>query len=180
MARAGRKRKQGRRHPSGKLVRQASAVNYRAMAAEQPHRRDLPVDKRQDRLAASNFGRMHLTGRINELQHLAGERYAMVVGAYRATIQGPKAMSGSGRGYECVCARSDVAEQCECHRRRAAYERAFVALHCAGRPALMTVNAAAVQDQSCPVAGILELRTGLDALAKHFGFAPPGVKRRLN
>jgi hypothetical protein len=38
---------------------------------------------------------------LSDAQYLAGLRYAVVVGEYRAVIETPRAMSGAGRGYTC-------------------------------------------------------------------------------
>lgn len=108
----GRKRKHGRRHPGGQLIQ--PAVNYRAMAALQPHRRGLPDPESEH--ATTELGRMFLQNKITEPQFLAGQEYARRIGQYRATICGPRTTVGAGRWPGCnpeFCS-----DECECLRRK--------------------------------------------------------------
>lgn len=167
MTRAGRKRKQGRRHPSGKLVVHTTpAVNYRKLTAQQPHRRALPPDARLDEKAVSELGRLELQGCITRLQYDTGNRYASIVGAYRATIGTPRAVAGAGHGYECSCTREQSCYSCA--ERKRAYDGAYEALAASGRRALVAVNMVVINDE--PTADIIELICGLNALSKQFGF----------
>ena len=176
MARRGRKRKLGLRHPGGALAR--PALDARAFAALQPHRVWLPEEKRMDQKAASPLGCLNLLGVLSDAQYLAGVRYAVVVGRYRAVIETPRATSGSGRGYPCAgdlaCGR-DSAEACECRRRKERYDAAFAAVIEAGQKAARAVARVAVHGEACPRGALVDLRRGLDALAKHFG-AGRGVR----
>ncbi len=136
MARRGRKRLPGRRHPGGELVR--VKVDYRALAAQQPHRRCLPEPVRLDQKAATPFGALNLINVITDAQYEAGQRYAFVVGQYRASIGTPSVMSGSGKGYPCtpeICRRPPpgVEHHCECRKRKESYDAAFAAVFEAGR-----------------------------------------------
>jgi hypothetical protein len=76
----------------------------------------------------------------------AGTMYAQVVGAYRATIEAPRDVAGSGRGQPCpadlLCALEP--ESCLCARSRDRYNRAFEALTRLSRRALVAVNRVAV------------------------------------
>jgi hypothetical protein len=96
MARPGRKRKIGPRHPGGDLVR--PQFDARSLATLQPHRVWLPEEKRMDQKAASPLGCLNLLGVLTDAQYLAGVRYAVVVGKYRAVIETPRATAGAGRG----------------------------------------------------------------------------------
>lgn len=171
MARRGRKRKAGFRHPCGALVQRPEA-DAASFAALQPHRVWLPQEKRFDQKAASPFGCLNLLGVISDAQYLAGVRYAVAVGHYRAVIESPRATSGSGRGYHCAgdpaCGR-DAPETCECRRRKARYDAAFAAVLEAGQKAARAVARVAVHGEQCPPGGLADLKRGLDALAKHFG-----------
>ncbi|HLH96331.1 MAG TPA: hypothetical protein VKW08_14550 [Xanthobacteraceae bacterium] len=171
MVRRGRKRKIGLRHPGGTLV-QRGELEAKSFAALQPHRAWLPPEKRLDERAASPFGCLNLLGVISDAQYLAGLRYAVVVGHYRAVIETPRATSGSGRGYTCAgdlaCGR-DNPEACECRRRKARYDAAFAAVLEAGQKAARAVARVAVHGEQCPRGGLADLKRGLDALARHFG-----------
>lgn len=162
--RKGRKRKSGRRTASGGLARKS--VDFRSMAAAQPHRIGLPEALRTHERAASVIGCLNLRGAISDQQFEAGRLYAVAVGAYMATIGGPTLTAGEGRGYECAGARDCPADSCICRMRHARYDGAYRALAAAGRPALMAVNRTAVHDEASDIAA---LRMGLSALARHFG-----------
>jgi hypothetical protein len=176
MARRGRKRKVGLRHPCGTLVQRAE-LEAKSFAALQPHRVWLPQEKRLDQKAASPLGCLNLLGVISDIQYLAGVRYAVVVGHYRAVIESPRATSGSGRGYHCAgdlaCGRDDPGA-CECRRRKARYDAAFAAVFEAGQKAARAVARVAVHGEQCPRGALGDLKRGLDALARHFSKAGRG------
>lgn len=92
MARRGRKRKAGSRHPSGQLVRER-APDDRVRSSRQPHRRGLSEDDRFSEKAESMLGRFNLRHIISDAEHDAGALYAAVVGAYRSVIEAPRATS---------------------------------------------------------------------------------------
>jgi hypothetical protein len=171
MARSGRRRKLGPRHRSGDLVR--PHFDLRELATLQPHRVWLPEEKRLDQKAASPLGCLNLLGVLSDKQYRAGVRYAVVVGEYRAVIESPRATAGSGRGYDCTgdahCGR-DLARPCECRRRKERYDAAFAAVIEAGQRAARAVARVAVHGEPCPCGGLADLKRGLDALAKHFGW----------
>ena len=167
--RAGRKRKSGPRDSNGRL--KAPAVNYRALAAEQPHRKWLPEAARLDQRADSVLGCLYLNKHISEELYLAGEIYARRMGAYRATIEGPRALAGNGRGYDCRPSGCQVEPDiCECARRRRDFNELFQVLTRAGHKELMTVSKVVVYNQNCMAGEIKTLRTGLSALARYLSF----------
>jgi hypothetical protein len=103
--RKGRKRKSGRRTPSGAIARKP--VDYRSMAALQPHRIRLPEALRSDEKAESVLGCLNLIYRISKRtaanrpgitdeQYEAGRRYRRLVGAYLAHVGAPRSTAGSG------------------------------------------------------------------------------------
>jgi hypothetical protein len=168
MARRGRKRKIGLRHPGGDLVR--SQCEAHSLANLQPHRVWLPQEKRLDQRAGSPLGCLNLLGVLTDAQYLAGVRYAVVVGKYRAVIETPSAISGTGRGYDCPgdlnCGR--VGAPCECRRRKERYDAAFAAVLEPGQRAARAVARVAVHGEPCPRGALPDLKRGLEALAKHF------------
>jgi hypothetical protein len=169
MARRGRKRKIGIRHPGGTLVQ--PRFDVRDLATLQPHRVWLPEEKRMDQKAASPLGCLNLLGVLTDQQYLAGVRYAVVVGKYRAVIETPRATSGAGRGYDCPgdlsCGR-EPGGRCECRHRKARYDAAFAAVIEAGQRAARAVARVAVHGEQCPRGALADLERGLDALARHF------------
>jgi hypothetical protein len=171
MARRGRKRKIAPRHPGGQLVR--PRFDMRSLVTLQPHRVWLPEEKRMDQKAASPLGCLNLLGVLSDAQYVAGIRYAVVVGKYRAVIETPRATSGAGRGYDCpgdlACGRAG--EPCECRKRKERYDAAFLAVIEAGQRAARAVARVAVHGEPCPRGALADLKRGLDAPAKHFGCA---------
>jgi hypothetical protein len=174
MARRGRKRKIGLRHPGGELVR--PQFDIRGLATLQPHRVWLPQAQRLDQKAGSPLGCLNLLGVLSDAQYLAGIRYAVVVGKYRAVIETPRATAGAGRGYDCPgdprCGRGAL--PCECRRRKERYDLAFAAVLEAGQRAARAVARVAVHGEPCPRGALADLKRGLDALARHFGGAGRG------
>lgn len=168
MNRKGRKRKSGRRTASGALPR--IRVDYRAMAAAQPHRKWLPEALRESERAESVLGCLNLIKRISEQQYEAGRRYSVIVGAYRAVIGVPGHMVGNGRGYDCSQAACVVdPDSCICLVRTQAYQRAYEAISRVSRKAHLAINRVAIHNELCSHEQLSHLRDGLDALARHFG-----------
>lgn len=183
MARAGRKRKGGRRQPSGKLAPE-KRPDDRVRIGRQPHRRGLKTKAAQiDERAESPLGRLWLRRDANgdrlidDEQLDAGDRYATLVWSYRAMIGAPRVSAGSGPGYLCrveafdnPSACRDDPDGCICRRRGDSYMRAFEALHEAGRAAILAVNGVAIRrDEVATEQDLIHLRAGLSALARHFG-----------
>jgi hypothetical protein len=168
--RRGRKRKSGRRTLSGALARKP--VDYRAMAARQPHRIRLPEALRTDEKAESVLGCLNLINRISKRtegnrpgitneQYEAGRRYSVLVGAYLSMIG--IGTGGGGRGaHDCETGACDI-----CRATTQRYMRAHEAVPT--RKAHMAINHVVIDDRLCDAEELEHLRAGLSALARHFG-----------
>src|SRR5690242_9592721 len=77
----GRPRKKGKREPNGRPQR--AYLNPKAQVANQPHRMAAPEKYREWPEAATEFGRLMLSGKITPAQYEAGSRYSMLAGLYR-------------------------------------------------------------------------------------------------
>lgn len=182
MNRKGRKRKQGRRTSTGALVRRP-LVDYRSMAALQPHRIRLPEALRADEKAESVLGCLNLIYRISKRtagnrpgitdeQYEAGRRYAVLVGSYLAAAGAPRSTAGNGYGtHECL---TGACEKCQQTVDR--YMRAHEAIGraCMGIPRICrqthaAVNWVVIDDNLCNAEQLEYLKRGLTALANHFG-----------
>lgn len=95
MARSGRKTTFKGYDPS-KPPAPEKKPDDRVRTSRQPHRRDLKDELRTNERAESPLGRLWLKKKISYDELLAGERLCVIVGAYRATIAGPRSTSGSG------------------------------------------------------------------------------------
>jgi len=157
--RAGRKRRSGRRKPSGDLV--VVKLSRAAVAAGMPHRRGLPEAVRADERAESAFGRMRLRGHITELQFTAGNKWRKVVGAYLATIGPPHGLAGSGSA-------RDLSED-ECERRKRECFEGVSAISRAGPLAVRAINRVVLEDCECPWKWRSPLVWGLVELVSYFG-----------
>lgn len=198
MSRAGRKRKNGPRHPGGQLKKtKGESPDDRVRASRQPHRRALAHEMRAagadktevDKFTAgeeaeSPIGRLWASGRLKQPtdpdsqaardRYDAGNMYAQIVGAYRSVIEAPNGGGGSGRGFGCLDLLCTLApETCECARRKARYDRAYEALNSIGRRALMAVNAVAVHREAIPQEELVYLVGGLEGLRRIFGLTAP-------
>jgi hypothetical protein len=128
--------------------------------------------------AGTVLGRLNLEGYITDEQYEAGQRFRVVVGEYQSAIGTPRDGGGSGRGYPCSPWWDDEFKRmrcvvgdgdCECRRRREAFEGACRALLAAGHRAGVAVSHVAVWDESTPSGYLDWLKAGLAALVKHFG-----------
>jgi hypothetical protein len=163
--RSGRKRKLGARNTSGRLI--VERVSPKSIAALMPHRRALPERLQQNQRAESVLGRMFLHGEITALQCLAGEAWASMVGSYMATIQGPHALAGTGRGYSCP---ADCVDDCECARRRNRYMRAYEAvIEATYRQGMKVLTHVVIDNRECPIQWQKDLTRSLTALVHHLG-----------
>lgn len=171
--RKGRKRKSGRRTAAGALVR--VRVDYREMATDWPCRRGLPEALRASERAGSYLGRLRLRKLISEPEFESGQRYAVIVGAYRAMIGVPGHLVGVGKGYDCAGAKDCPPETCVCRARQERYDAAYCAIRT--HAAHMAVNAVAIHDHDISPDQIVHLREGLAALARHFGLTGKGKSR---
>ena len=181
--RRGRKRQQRISMPGRPY--EEPKVDYRAMAALQPHRIGLPERFRGDERAGTFLGMLLLTGGLGrhaadgnpsdwaKKLYQAGQQYAEITNLYRVVIGVPVALTTSGGGYECLGEEWCDSKSCECRRRTAVYNDAFSALGSialgGGQRVQKAVKAVAVHDECIPDAEIPVLIIGLGILAKHFG-----------
>lgn len=171
--RKGRKRRSGRREPSGRNQREP--VNYRAMAALQPHRIALPAAVRESERAESVLGCLNLLKRISEHEYEAGRRFAVIVGAYRSVIGTPRSTVGAGRGYICKpegCLND--ATNCTCEHRTAKFRDSLRALLLVSQKSYNAVYQVAVHDFLCTREQLADLQAGLRGLARHYGLTNRG------
>lgn len=178
----GRKRKAGRRHPSGQLAREAQPDD-RLRTARQPHRRPLRQEDRMSEKAESPIGRLLLRGLLRRDgeqddenasgRYEAGALYAQVVGAYRSVIEAPKSVSGSGVGFDCGATADKrnpcTRDPCVCAYRKERYDGAFEALDKVGQRCARAVSRVAIHREELTPQESVYLLAGLDALAVHFG-----------
>lgn len=195
MARAGRKRKSGYRNGDGSLKKaKKEDVDNSVRTTRQPHRRALAHELRAGGVskldvekfiageeAESPIGRLWAAGRLAQLgdgdsqaardRYDAGTMYAQIVGAYRATIEAPRDVAGSGRGQPCaadlLCALEP--DSCLCARSKDRYDRAFEALTRLSRRSLTAVNSVAVHREPIGVEDLVYLVAGLEELRRVFG-----------
>jgi len=175
--RAGRKRKLGRRHPSGDLV--LLRESPRAIAAGMPHRRALG-DRAADQLAENELGRLVLRGELDGMLALAGEYYAAAWRGWLSTLSGPRratiraTVRPLGEANDCGgCLGLVGTGFCMCAARKRKYFEADAVLAAAGLDAQFAVTCIVLQDLSHYHSFWLgPLRVGLRALASHFGLTP--------
>lgn len=194
MARAGRKRKNGPRHPGGQLIRpRKEDLDDKVRTSRQPHRRALARELRAGKVdaetvqklsggeeAESPIGRLWAAGHLKTSgdadsqaardRYDAASMFASIVGAYRSVIEAPRDVAGSGRGFPCqdlLCALAR--ENCECERRKIRYTRAYEALAKIGRRAIVAVNAVAIHREQIAQQELVYLVSGLEGLRRHFG-----------
>lgn len=175
MGRAGRKRKSGRRHPSGGLV-QEKKPDDRIRTSRQPGRRDVRHEDRLSEHAESPLGRLYLRGRITEPMRDAGTRYSIVVSTYRSTIAAPASTSGSGGRSRCLAEEASTADACKwdpdncrCLRKKQDYDDAYAAVCSVGQRAAKVVARVAVHQDEIAPEDFVYLTVGLNALVRHFG-----------
>jgi hypothetical protein len=171
----GRRRQSGKRTPAGRIIH--APIDYRALAAKQPHRIRLPEALRGDEKAESVMGCLNLIYRISnrtqgnrpgitDEQYEAGRRYAVLVGAYLAHAGAPRGTAGNGvGGHECV---TGACEKCQNTIDR--YMRAHEAIgRTCERKAHLAVNWVVIEDHPPDADQCEYLKLGLSALAAHFG-----------
>lgn len=188
--RKGRKRRSGQRTAAGRIIAR-KPVDYRALAAAQPHRKWLPAAVRGDERAESVLGCLSLLWRIHEAKNAkavelkqptspnqyiseemyeAGRRFSVIVGSFRQAIGISGNATGSGRSYACepsACARDR--SNCLCEIRTAKYRDATRVLVLAGQKAYNVTYQVAVSDMAPSDEQLADLRCGLLALAVAFG-----------
>jgi len=100
MAKAGRKRKQVKRTPSGAPSRAGQRRDPRLTALDQPHRRAVPPEKRSSQAAATSLGQAWLLGlltpdsgedrqEIANARYEAGQRWGSLVGQMFDALAAP-------------------------------------------------------------------------------------------
>src|ERR1044071_5618074 len=166
--RFGRKRKSGRRKPSGDIV--TDRTDHRLLAMNQPHRKTL--ENKLDQRAENPLGNLNICGAISDEQYEAGRLYAGIVGRYRAVIEAPKASASSCGVMVANGADRPVGQfisEDECLRRKERYDAAYEALSRSGMCCARAVARVAVYGEASQASGMDYLRIGLAALAHHFG-----------
>ena len=169
MNRKGRKRKSGRREPSGRIQRRP--IDYRSMAAVQPHRIWLPESVRCDERASTVIGCLNLLNRISDQMYESGRRYSVVVGNYRAVLG--VGNTGGGRGYLCSPMACEI-KTCECVRRKQQFRDATSVLLNVSQQAYNITYRTAVSEEPCTADQLVHLKYGLQALAQFFGLTARG------
>ncbi|GAB4068362.1 hypothetical protein KHC28_15620 [Ancylobacter sonchi] len=170
------------RTASGRLSRSVAAqraaeADAMAVALAQPHRRHLPSEARQSRLAESELGRLHLAGLISEAELDAGQRYRRLAIAYRHAIAAPgEAVSALGRLSPAAGASPPLApDSTEAHHAR--LDRRYGAARAALRALPDRARVAAVLDRvalhDAPIGGDgTLLKAALSALVALWKLAP--------
>jgi hypothetical protein len=169
MTRAGRKRKNGNRYPSGRLAR-TKLETPQQRASQMPHRKAFNEDA-HDMRAESLLGRLALKNLISNDQYIAGTTFRRVWGGYLATISPPRAI-GVGTHAFSSCPTGGCtpdAKKCACESRKAEYENARTALRRAGTLPAYAVLHAIREPTNFPSDWITPLKAGLSHLARHFG-----------
>jgi hypothetical protein len=161
----GRKRKKGPREQNGRVQR-VKAIDPKAVARRQPHRRGVPVALAHDPKAECVMGRLCLNGLISETQYEAGVKYRTAVMRYRSAIEAPRASEASMAGALAgpPGGGAPISDERQIQVRNS-YMRAFEAVEQAG--AARDVAHCAVFDREPFV--LEKVQRGLDALAVHYG-----------
>lgn len=176
MARRGRKRKNVKREPNGRESRAGTADKVFETARNQPHRRSLTNFR--DERAVDVLGNLSIAGLIDGEAYEAGKVWRQVVAAHRRAMAIPSP-DPKAAGADYVAERldeqsSEIQLDDRPHEERTAsaidrYQRAFRALHAAGRHALLEVNRVCIRGDA--VVDLGALRAGLSTLAWEFGIA---------
>jgi hypothetical protein len=143
-------------------------VNYLALTAMQPHRRLVAEADRLSAWAGTALGRLRLWRIIGEPQHMAGEEYARVIGAYLATVNGPRSTAGSGRTGECnpeLCLGDD--RDCACVQRRKDYMELHNVVADVGRPGQIAIKRLICEDVDLGLGEQVWACRALTALARY-------------
>lgn len=160
---AGRKRKPGRRERNGRLER---TVDPRLIAAQMPHRRELPPGLRHDQKAEDPFGRLNLASFVSDLQYDAGVKFRAIVRRYRAVLRSPSpnppALTLDGLKYG-----EPIISDEEAIRRRDEYQRAFEAIN--GHRQRVILNSVVIFDKPLDRTELPQLCAALNDLVVHFG-----------
>jgi hypothetical protein len=171
--RRGRPRKSGRRKPCGRLAADKERIAVAETAAKMPHRQGMG-DAAADQRAGHELGRLVLRRWISPEQCRAGEKFGDIYREYRVVLDGPRNpvsdLLGGRRGpFECEpCPGGD----CTCAKRQRAYLEACDAIRVFRRGVFEVTFQTCVEDRTCVTDNLGFLKSGLDALAIHFGIVP--------
>lgn len=172
VARKGRKRKTGYRHPGGQLVKKPKrepTVDTTIISMRQPHRQGVEEGLRHDQRAECQLGILTLNKLISGAQYRAGRRYARIVSRYLASIQAPSPNPPSIAGImEPRSGFGGHLPDAIARERKIEYDAAFEYLGRTGQKPQRIVARVAVQDHPCPIEEIDNLRKGLSKLDEHF------------
>lgn len=163
--RAGRKRKSGRRKPSGDLIladQDPTDADPTAIARNQPHRRGLSAAEALDSRLSSVLGRLEFIGALTGGEIYAARRYSTVVRDWRKVIEAaePGAQPVFGNGG--IIPPEVAAEATE------AFRGVQQVLSGVGPTVATLVYNTAVNDEPLPAKGFIVLRRGLAALTEYF------------
>lgn len=181
----GRKRKPGKRKPSGDLIIEKPPTSEYAIKAFQakigatmPHRQGLPAHLMGLAEAENLFGRLFLAKMISQGQYDAGKEYRRRVMAYRAVIEAPRStpkaisLDGLWNG-----GATSIISDDEARRRKAQHDEAFEALHQSGVPNLRAVNSVVIRDQLIGWREVKNLVCGLSVLERKLLLTRPAKSR---
>lgn len=195
--RRGRKRAEGRRKPSGDLIR--DRTDQRALVSTQPHRACFSGVHRFDQRAESYLGSLNLKYRISESenankrhskpdrsvgvtdeQYRAGLMYAGIVARYHAMCNAPRlaqpvVFTPASEKWQITMHRPSASPEAMWRAGHAIddekitdrYMRAYEAIP--NNAAHKAVNRAVIQERAIDPDQLIHLRNALSALAEHFG-----------
>lgn len=168
----GRPRKAGKRHPNGRLA-QPTGWEIMTPVLERrckqiglaPTVENMRAVKGQE--GGTTWGKLLLSGQIDQRQHDACKWFATLRAAYHRSIDAPKETPKCGdlEGLGGMSAGMDDAEVCR--RIRVQYKLAEALLRDCGRQSVLAVMAC-VREEPMRPGQIGALRVGLSVLAKHF------------
>lgn len=168
MGKAGRKRKAGKRHPNGQLVRakpkQRERDARRTALDARVRVHGVSAAEASDQKAGYVLGRLELAGHITAEQHDTGLRWIEIVldfsRAHEIPMRTPRAVDLNAVKGQALSGDLSAASR---KRIRDRYDDGFAALTGAGRAALDAVNECCLRDE---IVLLLPLRLGLDALGR--------------
>mgnify|MGYP001605424316 CR=1 FL=1 len=176
-----RKRKLGKRKPSGDLVLERAPQSPEAIkvfqaqvGATMPHRQGLPAHLMGLAEAENLFGRLFLAKMISQGQYDAGKEYRRRVMAYRVVIEAPRSTPRScSPGVSSGGVVPFISDD-EAKRRKAQHDEAFEALHQSGVPHLRAVNSVVIKDELIGWREVKNLVCGLSVLERKLLLTRPG------
>ncbi|MDR6953802.1 hypothetical protein J2X65_003165 [Ancylobacter sp. 3268] len=189
----------GKRTPSGKLSESTDERakrglgDVRSVVMSQPHRAGLGKDRRMDQRAATAIGRLFMTGRIDEAEYWAAERWFRLIGEFHqimatpittTTVLGTMAAGDRGdRDGDVGAAERPETEEERRERVLGHHGSAMNILRGTSdhRAVFRTLEAVVLYD--CPIGGeaeLIVLKEGLSALARFWRLrSPPKADEEL-